>query len=290
MDLTQGTMRNNRRIMSHFESIALRAGIETVDDITVEFLDHCRRQRPIQASTWVKELEILRHFLGFCVGREWIDKNPARKIRPPRVKPRPITPYTPDEFQKIVHACDVFGRDSYERQRARAMVLLLWNTGLRASDVAVLRRDRVLPDGRIHVHTLKTGQGVLLPIPAELGAALDVLPRPRNAPEGAPSEYLFWSGNGTTRAVIRDVTRTLARVFAKSGVPGAHAHRFRHTLATEVLEGGGTAEDAATILGNSPTVIRKHYAQWTTMRQERILSLLQNRGQGRATGTFSAQS
>jgi hypothetical protein len=56
---------------------------------------------------------------------------------------------------------------------------------------------------------------------------------------------------------------------------GAHAYRFRHTLATEILMNRGTAEDAANILGNSPAVIRKHYAQWSRGRQERISNLLQ---------------
>lgn len=55
----------------------------------------------------------------------------------------------------------------------------------------------------------------------------------------------------------------------------AHADRFRHTLATEILEDEGSIEDAATMLGNSPLVIRKHYAVWTAKCQERISSLMQ---------------
>jgi integrase len=46
----------------------------------------------------------------------------------------------------------------------------------------------------------------------------------------------------------------MAEVFKASRVPGAHAHRFRHTLATEILEAGGTFEDAAEVLGNSPNM------------------------------------
>ena len=60
------------------------------------------------------------------------------------------------------------------------MILLLRHTGLRISDVATLARDRV-PDGEIFLHTLKTGGQVLLPIPAELNAALDSVPLARDA-------------------------------------------------------------------------------------------------------------
>jgi integrase len=68
--------------------------------------------------------------------------------------------------------------------------------------------------------------------------------------------------------------RSLATVFRASGVAGAHAHRFRHTLATELLGEGGTFEEVADILGNSPEVVRKHYAKWSTARQTRIDDLM----------------
>jgi len=119
---------------------------------------------------------------------------------------------------------------------------------------------------------MKSGKVVKLPVPTELRAALDVVPVPLGAP--AESRYFFWSGNGTTRSAIRDVTRTLTAVFRASGVLGAHAHRFRHTLATELLEAGGSLEDVAEVLGNSPNIIRKHYAKWSAGRQARISGLL----------------
>ena len=52
-----------------------------------------------------------------------------------------------------------------------------------------------------------------------------------------------------------------------SGMAGA---RFRHTLATGVLELGGTFRKAADILGDTEAIVRKHYAKWSRLRQERI--------------------
>jgi integrase len=69
--------------------------------------------------------------------------------------------------------------------------------------------------------------------------------------------------------------RALAAVFKKSEVAGAHAHRFRHTLATEILARGGTEQDVADILGVSAAVVRKHYAKWSQARQQRITSLFE---------------
>jgi site-specific recombinase XerD len=55
--------------------------------------------------------------------------------------------------------------------------------------------------------------------------------------------------------------RTLTAVFRKSGVKDAHAHRYRHTLTTRLLEQGVTFEQVADILGNRPAVVRKHYGK-----------------------------
>jgi integrase len=57
-------------------------------------------------------------------------------------------------------------------------------------------------------------------------------------------------------------------------VPHAHAHRFRHTLATELLGNGASFEEVADILGNSAEIVRKHYAKWSPARQSRIDDLM----------------
>jgi integrase/recombinase XerD len=194
VDHAHGTVRNNRRILRHLESLAEGKGITLLQDVDLEFLDGYRRSRPIQASTWVKELEILRHFLNFCMERDWIERNPAQKIRPPKVKPKAREPYTQDEFKQVLAAADRLGQYPYERQRAKAMILLLYHTGLRVSDIATLRRDRLLDDGRLHVHTLKTGQPVLLPLPL-WWTAWDSNPRPPHCERGAlPAELAAHSG------------------------------------------------------------------------------------------------
>ena len=57
-------------------------------------------------------------------------------------------------------------------------------------------------------------------------------------------------------------------VFKRSGVEGAHPHRFRHTLASELLGKGGSIEKVAGILGDNPATIRRYYAKWTPEYQQ----------------------
>jgi integrase len=274
-DLAHGTKLKYKRTLRLFGQYATAAGVQTIDAITLEFLERFRASREVGLLTWLKELQILRLFLRYCGKHGWIFGNPAKEMPTPKGAKLAgdREPYSPNEVTKVLAACDTMGRTPYERLRARAMVLLLRHTALRISDVSVLRKDRIR-GRRIFLRTAKNGKPVFLPVHPDLKAALDTLPAPRGF-DGPNCPFFFWSGHGTTRSMIRDATRTLTAVFKESGVVNACAHRFRHTLATEVLELGGTIEQAADILGDSPEIVRKHYAKWSAGRQAQIDALME---------------
>jgi len=272
-DTAEGTRRNRKRALRFFETFVGERGLKAVHEIDLETLNAFRSVRSIGSRTWGKELEILRHFFRFCLDNDWVLRNWAEKVPMPKnLKPAVREPYQPNEVAKIIAACDQMGRGAYERLSARAMVLVLRYTALRISDVALLEKSRVR-NGEIFIRTTKNGKPVKLPVHPDLQSALDMLPIPREA-DGSDCRYYFWSGHGGSRAMIRDATRTMAAVYKASGVLGACSHRFRHTLATEILEMGGTIQEAADVLGDSEAIVRKHYIKWSAGRQARISDLL----------------
>ena len=101
---------------------------------------------------------------------------------------------------------------------------------------------------------------------------VDALPLPRNAAQDCP--YYFWNGATSRRSVVGIAERTLAAVFKKSGVKDAHAHRYRHRLATRLLGEGASFQTVADILGNTEGVVRKHYGKWSRGRQDQIDQLM----------------
>jgi integrase/recombinase XerD len=272
-DVAAVTAHQRTACLRLLEEFLLARGVGPVEDITLEALNEFRTSRSVSPRTWVKELGHIRHFLRFCVDNEWCLRNWALKVEmPKKLKAAEREPYQPQEVARIIAACDTIGRAPYERLRARALVLALRHTGLRIGDVATLKRDRVR-HGEVFIRTTKNGKIVRLPLPPELRSALDAPPPPRGA-AGGECAYFFWSGNGSPAAAIRDVRRTLEAVYEASGVRGAISHRFRHTLATEVLEIGGSIEEAADILGDSPAIIAKHYLKWSQRRQARIFDVM----------------
>jgi integrase/recombinase XerC len=265
-----------RNTLNHLTTFCEAQKIDSVDELTTDHMDAFRASRALKLITSSKELELLRQFCGFCCDRKWSAENVAKRIKSPRnIKPNDVEPFSTAEVVAIVKACDTIGRGPYERLRARAMILTLRYTALRIGDVALLARDQISRDGgrwRIFLRTEKSGKPVFLPIPAELKAALDMVPLPRGC--GEDSRWFFWNGISSERAMKGIAERSLAAVFKSSMVPHAHAHRFRHTLATELLGNGASFEEVADILGNSPDVVRKHYAKWSPARQLRIDDLM----------------
>jgi len=275
--LKYSTVRKYRNTLNHLKAFCETRKIDAVDELTTDHLDAFRAGRALKPITSGKELELLRQFCGFCCDRKWSSENVAKRIKSPRnIKPNDVEPFSTAEVTTIIKACDGIGRGPYERLRARAMILTLRYTALRIGDVALLERNRLSRESgrwRIFLRTEKTGKPVFLPIPAELKAALDVVPLPRGC--GEDSRWFFWNGVSSERAMKGIAERSLAAVFKASMVPHAHAHRFRHTLATELLGNGASFEEVADILGNSPEIVRKHYAKWSPARQSRIDDLMQ---------------
>jgi integrase len=277
-NLQDSTIRKYRNSLKHLNQFCEERGIDTVadTDLTLDQAEAFRAWRGLGPIASEKERQLFRQFCGFCVDHKWASENVGKRIKPLRnLKPNDIEPFTPAEVGKMIEACDRFGRGDYERSRARAIMLTLRYTALRIGDVAMLARDRISKDGnrwRIFLRTEKTGKAVFLPVRDELRLALNAVPAPRGA--GPDCRYFFWNGITSERAVKGIAERTLAAVFRLSGVKRAHAHRFRHTLATELLGAGASFEEVADILGNSPEVVRKHYAKWSTARQARIDNLM----------------
>lgn len=281
-EVESSTARKYRRVMARLKDFAKLRSILYLDEVSLELLDDYRASRPLNALSWSKELQLLRTFFAFCQKRKWCPENPAKDMEMPAdPKPKPREPYTKEEIDQILSACDQFGKGSYERLRAKALILLLRRYALRISDAATLERERIR-DGRIFLHAMKNGASLWLPLWEDVQRALEAVPPPQGTDPGG--RYFFWSGLGAREGHIKTVDRTLQAVFRKSGVKRASAHRFRHTLATEILVNGGSIEDAANILGDSPAIIRKHYAKWSTAYQTRTLELLE-RVHGKASGT-----
>lgn len=259
------------RAIEFFAAHLKRRGVAFLATLAVEDIDAWRTERKVARGTMARELQTIRLFLNFAEGRNWIKWNPAKRVKIPQGKQTQVQPFTAEEYANILKASMRIGRGPYERLRARTLVMLLRYTALRLGDALKLSKDRIQGLEMV-LYTEKAGTPVWLPIPNELREALEMLPRPRGAADD--STYFFWNGLSKPKTLKSDWDRTLRRVFASAGVPEGHAHRFRHTLAVQLLQDGATLEEVARVLGNTPGIVARHYAPWCQALQTRVRELM----------------
>jgi integrase len=89
--------------------------------------------------------------------------------------------------------------------------------------------------------------------------------------ERTSSEYFFWTGNSKRKSVVGDWQRALKTTFKLAGIPGGHAHRFRHTFVKWMLMDGIPPDRIAVLTGHrGPAILIKRYSSWSKERQRQV--------------------
>jgi integrase len=234
-------------------------GLVFISDFNLDRTRVFRESWPNKNLAAKKKLEHLRAFFRFCHDSGWVPSNPASKLKPPKITDPAVVPFTADEVKGILKACDTYKPEG-NAVRLRALVLLLRFTGLRIRDAVTLSRSRII-DGKLSLYTAKTGTPVYCPLPPIVLTALNAIPS---------STYFFWTGDSTSKSVVGNWQRAMKKLFKLAGVVG-HAHKFRHTFATELLQDGVTLDDVAMLLGHrSSKITERHYSHWIRARQENL--------------------
>jgi integrase/recombinase XerD len=163
----------------------------------------------------------------------------------------------PDTVQALLASCD--RRTTYGR-RDFAVLMLLSRLGLRAGEVAGLHLDDIAwRAGELIIHG-KGGKLERLPLPVDVGAAVAAWlqrGRPRCAAREvftrvrAPHQKLSPGGIG---AIVRAAC-------VRAGVDGVHAHRLRHSVATQMLAAGAGLAEIGQVLRHDSLLTTAIYAK-----------------------------
>ncbi len=270
--LKKSSIDRYRILFRELGRFAAQEGFRFLKQIDTPTLNRFRatwKGRNGQASsglTDLKKLQRLRSFFRFALDHGRIQRNPTAMLRDPKIRLSPTLPFSQEEMFRILEAAakkitTAKPVAKNKARRLRALILLLRYSGLRISDAIGCAADN-LQNGKLFRYTQKTGQHVYCPLPPFVVAQLESVPR-------VSGRYWFWTGGGTVESARKKWSEALADLFADAQVEGGHAHRFRDTMAVELLKAGTPIERVSILLGHSSVrITEKHYNPWNRARQE----------------------
>lgn len=197
-----------------------------------------------------------------------VEKNIVRTIEPPEITNPAIEPLTQEQIAAILKACECSAawgsRPTITSRRPtadrdRAIVLLLLDTGLRASELCNIR----ISDVNLSGNSIKVlGKGYkerIVYFGKRTSKALWKYIVPRL--DGDKESFLFVVGGGDPRQMNRSVlNKLLRRIGERAGVTNVYPHRFRHSFAITYLRNGGDVFTLQELLGHSDLKMVQHYA------------------------------
>lgn len=266
--LAESTIAKYRQLFKQMNAFAQDRGLRYLKELDLMMLDAFRAKWKDGARSGAKKLERLRAFFRFAQERDWVAKNPAARLKAPKVTLCPTLPYTSEDMLRILAAIDEYkdlfpARGRENALRLRGLVLLLRYSGLRIGDAVSLTVDRVKGD-KLFLYTHKTGVAVNTILPNFVLKALELVPKVTDG-------RFFWNGIERLETIVGSWRRRLAKLFELAGVSKGHAHRFRDTFAVELLLSGVPIERVSVLLGHqSVRITEKHYSPWVRARQEQL--------------------
>jgi integrase/recombinase XerC len=257
-----------RAYLSDVQSLLAYAAADGVTDLRGIGLATLRGWLGVQSesgvsrSTLARRAATARAFTAWAVREEHIDVDPALRLRAP--KPEKSLPGVLHQQQVLrvfagLEAAAAGGEPLALRNRA--MVELLYATGIRVGELAGMDVDDLDPDRR----TLRvTGKGnKQRTVPYGLPAALavdDWLRRGRPslaAAASGPALFLGARGGRVDQRQVRSVVKGLLDALGDTAATGPHA--LRHSAATHLLDGGADLRAVQEILGHSSLATTQIY-------------------------------
>ena len=157
----------------------------------------------------------------------------------------------PWRFEQLIASLDA---SSPRGLRDRAIIWCIARLGLRAGEVAQLQLDDI--DWRnavVRVRARKTGHGALLPLPADVGAAVaDYLQHAR--PNTATRQVFVLHRQRVGAPISSDIVgRAVDTALVRAGMdaPTRGANLLRHSLATDLLDRGAGLREIADLFGHA---------------------------------------
>ena len=216
----------------------------------------------MSAYSQARILSGIKAFYKYLLFDELVSTDPTSLIEGPKLGRKLPDTLSYQEIEKLLEAIDL---SSPEGGRNRAMLEVLYSSGLRVSELVDLKLDNVDPAiGFLRV-VGKGNKERLIPVGRDALKFMKIYTDElRGKPPHKPAQkgfeaYVFLNRNGRklTRVMIFTIIKNLAkRIGLKKTIS---PHTFRHSFATHLIEGGADLRAVQEMLGHESITTTEIY-------------------------------
>ena len=213
------------------------------------------KQRGISDSTLGSYRSIFSSYFGWLHKEGLIRSNPCANLNAIKCAKVVREPYSSEDIERLREACKTI--------RDRALLAFLLSTGCRISEICSLNRDDV-DFQSLECTVLGKGNKERVVYVDAVAAML----LKRYLASRKDSNPALFIGIRAERLLPGGVRVMLKQLEAKTGVQNVHPHRFRRTLATNLISRGMAIQEVAAILGHDKldTTMRYVYLDKTAVK------------------------
>lgn len=204
------------------------------------YYGYMREVKGMKAITVQTRLHYLSSFWDFLITEELTRSNPVKKVGTLKLEKEIKKPFSVEEMERL--------RDACSSVRDRAMIEFLYSSGVRVSEMAALNVGDI-EMGRQEL--IVYGKGSKERKTYLTDSAKFYLKRYLKERDAKDSEPLFGTEHCPDRRLsVAGIQYMLRQLGARAGVEKTHPHRFRRTIATDLLARGMPIEQVKEFLGH----------------------------------------
>ena len=209
-------------------------------------------------ATQARVLSGLHSWFRFLLYKDYIEQDPSELLEGPKKSKHLPTVLTLDEVNAMMAAIDL---SSNEGHRNRAMMEMLYGSGLRVSELVNLQLSKIYLDEHYMLIEGKGSKQRLVPISPVAEEWFNYWMQERSTwpvkPEAKDIAFVNRYGRPLTRAMVFTIVRNLC---AEAGITKTVSpHTLRHSFATHLLQNGADLRVIQQLLGHEDLATTEIY-------------------------------
>lgn len=270
--------------------------VQFISEITPAMLTAWRASWNFGDMTAAQRWGMVRSFFAYCERSGWVESDPARGIRRPKVaKGNRTATFTDEQVASIIDAVQLYDPENRSdattalwRARLEAFILLLRWSGMAMVDAIQFRTDMIDDAGVLRYRRTKTKELAVVPLPDHVQHGCCVTPvvsmlREVPAEKDTADASQPFRNKATLQMDAKRWTNRLDAIFKLAGIAEVrteggrvrkpHPHMFRDTFAVWHLRHGAGIHTVSKMLGHGAiTTTERAYLPFIQELQDSMIA------------------